>query len=248
MMIEPPADSSGPWLAGFIASRDNAGGICPPDITGPDKRLWCQGYLEAARISAEARDAAQHNTQTDDTPAAAAASGNTGAEINMGKMKEAAEEAETVATDDPVQFKAEELVANMSSTIVDWFKAQAKPWSLMTYEEQQGIAVGAHKLSRQTVTEAVRVIAAEDRRVIVANVEQVTFKDGIKATLKASQHSEFRHELADATGMDVLIVVADAAEFDQVGGAPEPDAPKDNQHDLIPEDDRPVFDNTKAAA
>lgn len=127
--IDPPADATGAWLAGFIASRDGTGGNCPPEYTGPDKRLWCQGYNEHGRLSFE------QNTQTVEPPAAAASPGNSGAEITMSKTKAAAEEAAPIDTENDEQtesalrFKAEELVANMSSTIADWFKAQTAPSS-----------------------------------------------------------------------------------------------------------------------
>ena len=63
------------------------------------------------------------------------------------------------------------------------------------------------------VTLAVNIIAGHGRRTIRAVVEQVTFKDGIKAVLSASKFDENRHQLADAAGTAVLIVVADPNEF-----------------------------------
>lgn len=140
----------------------------------------------------------------------------------------------------------ETLAVDVAEIVIDWFKAQAKPWQLMTYAEQKTLVDGAEKMARDTIREAVNIIAADGRRVIRATVDKVAFVEkGVQATMMAPQSSEFRHDLADSRGQDVLIVVADAAEL-MGGEMQQPDAPKDGQPDLLGED-RPVFDNTRAA-
>lgn len=143
-----------------------------------------------------------------------------------------------------ITMTAATMTADITNALTGWFKAHTKPWSLMSYDEQASLIAAASKLSQDTVREAVQIIAAEGRKVIMAHVEKVEFAEkGIKATLSASKSSEYRHDLADSQGLDVLIVVADAGEFNG-GELQEPDAPKDNQESLALDDDRPVFDNT----
>ncbi len=153
-----------------------------------------------------------------------------------------------------IRMKADELVANLGHTLKGWFSQQSKPWGLMSHDEQQDLCISMHDFARHTVADVVRCVAAEGRKVIVAGCEKVEFVEkGVKATFLAARSSEHRHALADSRGMECLIVVADVEEFNQVGGPPEPDAPKDNQPDLplyddkpaIDTDDRPVFDNTR---
>ena len=48
-----------------------------------------------------------------------------------------------------------------------------------------------------------------------AELAQVSFGDGIRATLKISKTASSRHELADATGQTVVVVMARAEEFTQ---------------------------------
>ncbi len=59
------------------------------------------------------------------------------------------------------------------------------------------------------VREAVGAIVSDQRPVLSATVESVTFKDGIKAALKISKHAVARHDLADCEGRDVIVVIVD---------------------------------------
>lgn len=144
-----------------------------------------------------------------------------------------------------VEFSKATLTADMTNTVVGWIKAQAKPWSMMSRDEQYALISGASAMVNGAVAEMVRVIAADGRNTITAKVEQVVRKNGIKAILAMSAESEHRHLLFDAQDTTVLIVLADSSEY--VGGAlQEPDAPKNGQHELPlgDDDDKPVFDNT----
>jgi len=143
-----------------------------------------------------------------------------------------------------IDLAAETLTSDVTNTIIGWFKAQTKPYGLMSYDEQASLVAGASKLSQQTIHNAVQIIAADGRKTIAAKIEKVEFgQNGLKATLTASKSSEFRHDLADAQGLFVLVVVADASEFTG-GELIEPDAPKDDQKTLFDKEDKPVFDNT----
>ena len=146
------------------------------------------------------------------------------------------------APSDAVQVKADELTNHVVSTIRDWFRAQRSPWGTMTFDDQRDLLRGIERLADEVIRDIVRVVAAEDRKVIVAKCEKVEFVEkGLKATFSASQTSEYRHELADSRGLDCLIVVADPGAFANEEHL-EPDAPKSNQMDML--DERPVFDSS----
>jgi len=69
------------------------------------------------------------------------------------------------------------------------------------------------------------VIATDRAPSLAGTVESVTFKDGIKAVLTLDKHAEGRHNLADAEGTTVLIVMANPEQFtggmEKVGAAPD---------------------------
>jgi len=78
------------------------------------------------------------------------------------------------------------------------------------------------RASREIIKDAVGMIAAEGRVTIVAELESVAIKDGIKAVCTLPKSSEQRHDLYDAQGKQVLIVVASAEAFLH-GDMPRPD-------------------------
>lgn len=141
-----------------------------------------------------------------------------------------------------------DLGARVAGRIVDAYKALRKPWDIMTHAEQKEICDQAAIIAGDVIREAVTTIAAEDRKIIMAKLKKVAVTDnGYEAALVANRHSEYRHELADAQGMDVLIVVADAGQYLE-GAVPEAEAPKDGQPGMFDDNDTPVADNTRAAA
>lgn len=66
---------------------------------------------------------------------------------------------------------------------------------------------------------AVHLMASQGRTVVVGDLEQITIKNGTKAVIKIGRGAESLHELYDAQGKAVLIVVADAG--DHTGGMDE---------------------------
>jgi ribosome modulation factor len=66
---------------------------------------------------------------------------------------------------------------------------------------------------------AVHLVASQGRTVVVGDLEQITIKDGTKAVIKIGRGAESLHELYDAQGKAVLIVVSDAG--DHTGGMDE---------------------------
>ena len=100
-------------------------------------------------------------------------------------------------------------------------KTSPAAWGSMTQEQQQDVIDGlAHRIQVHVV-QAISTLAQAQHIVIEAHVDSVTFKDGVKATLTAMK-GDGAHQLADAQGSSVLVVITDATKYletmDQVRG------------------------------
>lgn len=124
------------------------------------------------------------------------------------------DEAET-----PAGIARETMLGDLMQVVKSELSAQTEPWRKMTEEEQTKALERICKGVESAIDEAVRIIATENRPIISATVDSVTFKDGIKATIKLPQHSPGGHELADSTGHMVMIVVGGSEAYK--GGAGE---------------------------
>jgi hypothetical protein len=141
--------------------------------------------------------------------------------------------------DDSLQLARETMTGDLRDCILDFLKHEKNPlpWNMQT-EEQQSDAI--HKVTdavTRAVEKAVALIAADGRQVIEAILDQVTVKDEIKAVCKVSKSNALRHDLMDATGYSVLLVVSDAGVYkgERKPALPEPNEP-------------PLFDQTDAGA
>lgn len=139
------------------------------------------------------------------------------------------------AEDSVLELAIETLTGDMRDEMLKRMRTMQKPWEKMTEQEQRSLNSDMDWLAKRIVKKAVHMIAARKRKVILGKLAQVTVKDGIKEQLEIGQRCEHRHDLIDAQGSAVLIVVADADEFT---GEREP---------AKTEPDQPVFDNTDVA-
>jgi hypothetical protein len=121
------------------------------------------------------------------------------------------------AVDEAAGIARETMLGDLMQVIKSELSAQTEPWRKMTEEQQTQALERICKGVESAIDEAVRIIATENRPVITATVDAVTFKDGIKATIKLAKHSPGGHELADSTGHQVMIVVGGAEAYK--GGA-----------------------------
>lgn len=138
------------------------------------------------------------------------------------------------ATPATVLFDADTLMGDVRDALLDRIKGMDHPYKLLKEDQQLELIDGCERIARNLVTEAVRIIAANGRTVIPALLEQCTIKDGVKAVLTMSQHDPHRHELTDAVGKPVLVVVADASQYMGEGDKPKPEP---EQSDIL--DKRP---------
>lgn len=129
--------------------------------------------------------------------------------------------------DDEIDLAVSTLTGDIRDFLLTRIQHQQKPYQQMSEEEQLGIIAACEGAADKLVREAVKAIAASGRKTITGQLEQVTVKDDFKAVIRLSKSDECRHELIDSCGQAVLIVVADADEFDGQREAPKvyPDQP-----------------------
>lgn len=87
-----------------------------------------------------------------------------------------------------------------------------KPWLKLPKEQQEKLLRSVQDDVSIAVKRAVEIIASDDRTRFRAVVEQVTFKDGVKAVLTMG-NTEASHELADTAGHTVLVVIEDPSRY-----------------------------------
>lgn len=138
----------------------------------------------------------------------------------------------------------ETLFGDLRDAILDRLKAMPKPWTVMSENEQRDLIIGVEMATRHLINSAVTLIAANGHPTIKATLASATVKDGIKAVLQMSMHDPMRHELMDAVGKPVVVVVAEVAQFlgEKSPAKPDPQEPAlplnsgDNVKPLKPKD------------
>lgn len=150
-----------------------------------------------------------------------------------------------------VDIRANAMAGDLVKFLIAEFRAARKPWQQMSEGDQRDQIDRARKRVEEAVTQVCSAIASEGRPSIQAMLEQVVVKDGIKATLSLSRMDERRHDLMDAQGREVLIVVSGARGF-LTGEMPKPEPAqrrlklKEAKRATDELADKPVADNCPA--
>lgn len=112
-----------------------------------------------------------------------------------------------------ITLHAETLGHDMLQAMLDELKAAPDCWQKMSQRQQDEVI---HRLDTRVasiITTALRLIIRGENPAASAVVESVTFKDGVKVALKLSKLADARHELADAEGRAVVVVIADPQDY-----------------------------------
>ena len=145
------------------------------------------------------------------------------------------------------QIARDTMTGDLRDCLLDFLKNDKNPlpWNLQGESSQRETIEKVERAVRHAVERCVRIIASEARSVIVAKLEQVTVKDGFKAVVSLSSKSDpLRHELVDAQGQEVLLVVSGSDPF---SGERSPVEVQPDQHVLSgtdEDDEGSVFDRT----
>lgn len=100
--------------------------------------------------------------------------------------------------------------ADLLQALVQEVKLLPDVWPKMSKAKQDDVIERLRKRVVHNVQMATHLIASDGRVTVVAELEQITVKDGIKAVLTMSKNDPNRHGLIDCQGKTVLIALADA--------------------------------------
>lgn len=114
-----------------------------------------------------------------------------------------------------LEFAVDTLTGDVRDAVLNRlrFEQSKRPWDQRSESDQRQAVHEIEAFARDIVKRAVEIIAGHGRKTIQATIDQVVFKDGIKAVIVASRVDPNRHLLADSVNSRVLIVVADPDEF-----------------------------------
>lgn len=119
-------------------------------------------------------------------------------------------------------FAAEFLLGSIMKAATKHLKTLAKPWIDLKEGEQKRVLATVQQDCRHAVQDAIDIIASNARVTFQANVDQVVFKDGVKAVLTLAK-GDWAHSLADAEGGYVTIVIEERSKLLAEGDALEVD-------------------------
>ena len=137
------------------------------------------------------------------------------------------------------------LRGDLRDAMLEQFKRRPKPWDQMLEGQKHDVVAALNNSAETIIRKIVIAIASADRIQVAGTLEQLTVKDGIKATLKAPYSIDSLHALGEAQGKQVLIVVADAGHY--MGERRKPKVEPD-QGTLIPENDEDLANTSDAGA
>ena len=115
-------------------------------------------------------------------------------------------------------FAQEFLLGSLIKAATKHLKTLSKPWIEMKESEQQRVLGQVQVDCRAAVQDAVDIIASNARMTFPAAVDQVVFKDGVKAVLTLAKSAE-AHSLADVQGGYVTIVIEERSKLLDEGDA-----------------------------
>jgi len=139
--------------------------------------------------------------------------------VEVRKATYSREEVDTQEAD----LAAETLRGDLRDAMLDRFRNTKRPWAAMTETEQREVADQFDAAARHLVQEATRIIAAGGRQTIVATVDSITVKDGIKVVAKVPMTEESLLQLGLAQGHAILIVAASSDQYSGESNPPEID-------------------------
>lgn len=121
-------------------------------------------------------------------------------------------------------MKADSIGGALQEFALDLFKHRPKPWDAMLEAEQQSVARSLRLAVNEALAEACLMIAEGGQHSVQARLEKFGGKGGkYQATLVTQGGPELAMELAKLDGRTVLIIDADARDFEggSIGSAPD---------------------------
>lgn len=117
-------------------------------------------------------------------------------------------------TENAMDAAGEHLGRDLLTAVLDEVKTMQNVWQKMSEHDQEQSLFRLKNRIRSSVSEAVRIIASKNRPELRAHVKKVVFSDsGVEGQLTISKKQIGRHDLSDAQGEDVLIVISNVDEY-----------------------------------
>lgn len=114
----------------------------------------------------------------------------------------------------PRELAREFMLGEVMAAAMRQLRALDKPWLRLPEQKQKDVIDEVRDSVSVAIRQAVEIIATDDRTRFTAQVESVTFKDGVKAVLTMA-NTMASHELADVQGGRVYVVIEDPNRYTQ---------------------------------
>jgi ribosome modulation factor len=135
---------------------------------------------------------------------------------------------------------------DLLSAVVQEIKMLPDVWAKIAKAKQDDVIDRLRNRVETNVKMAVHLISAEGRTVVAGDLDQITIKDGVKAVVKFGSSAPNLHELYEASGKAVLVVVANPAQH--TGGMDEIKGESDQRAMDLGHEYDPNGDGYKAAS
>lgn len=154
----------------------------------------------------------------------------------MTRKQEAVSEAEDKTPF--VTLAADTLMGDLRDFILDRLKHEHNPlpWQMRGEVDQADTIARVESALRTWVYRAVTLIAAGGQRAARGSLIKFVVKDGIQMQINLAASDSLRHELADHVGNSVMIIIADAEQFQGERSAV-PVTPDQKRLPVDPDDD-----------
>ena len=107
------------------------------------------------------------------------------------------------------EMTAESIGSDLLQALLTEIKLLPKPWEALTKAKQDDIIDRLRSRVEHNVKMAIHILAADGRTIVVGELDQITIKNGIKVVVTVGAKQENLHEMYDATGKSVLMIVSD---------------------------------------
>jgi len=105
------------------------------------------------------------------------------------------------------------LGRDLLRSMVDVIRTAQKPWHSLTEKEQEQLISRLRDETDDMVRKAINTLLTGEFAAVPAKLHQMTVRDGIKVVLEIDGAAMHRHEMVDAEGKRVLLVIADPGEY-----------------------------------
>lgn len=118
-----------------------------------------------------------------------------------------------------MEMTAQTVGKDLLSALVQEVRLMPDVWVKLSQKKQDDVIDRIRSRVEANVKMALHLLASEGRTVVTGDLDQITIKDGVKAVVKFGINAPNLHELYDAAGKAVLLVVANPQ--DHMGGMDE---------------------------